>query len=389
MFEKIKSAQIIDILKIKGGDLYLVGGIVRDYFLGKESKDIDIVVRNIPFEDLKSILGQYGKVDVVGESFGVLKYKDEEIELDIALPRVDKKIEGEFGHKAIEAQSNPFLPIKFDLLRRDFNFNAIAYSINDSEFVDPFGGVEDIRNKVVSCVDENAFAEDPLRILRALQMSLRFGFEVDKKTNDLIQKFSNRISELPKERILIELEKIVKANKWFIEIEATIDELNLFDVLFNNGFTRKKLLGDLRISTLEDLFYALLKINSEKQILELQKSFSLDNQTVKNLKAIVLFEKMQETEDIYFSAFKAMEISKTREILKSPFLLGNNGILIWLNSGLPFTINELNLNGNELQEIFGFVGSEIGTAKNLLIKAIFENDLENEKESLIKFLKNV
>ena len=107
------------------GEVFLVGGLVRDHFLKKESKDIDLLVCGIPVSKIKKMLSPFGKVDEVGESFGVIKFtpKDWEFDepIDIAIPRTETKV-GD-GHKGFEVKASSNIPLEIDLMRRDFTTN--------------------------------------------------------------------------------------------------------------------------------------------------------------------------------------------------------------------------------------------------------------------------
>jgi tRNA nucleotidyltransferase (CCA-adding enzyme) len=128
-------------------EVLAVGGVVRDLILNKPNKDIDLIVRNVPIDTLIAHLQKFGKVDVVGKSFGVLKFIDVDgVDYDIALPRKEKP-NGEGGYRGFDVQSDENLPIEDDLIRRDAKMNAMAININSGKFVDPLGGLEDIEKK--------------------------------------------------------------------------------------------------------------------------------------------------------------------------------------------------------------------------------------------------
>ncbi len=154
-------------IETAGGKIYSVGGAVRDTMLNKESKDLDLLITGLPLEDIETILSKYGRVDNVGKSFGVIKFNNPETgELDIAIPRTEKA-NGEGGYKGFEVTSDHTLPIEADLSRRDYTLNAIAKDSN-GQIIDPYNGTEDIKNKIIRMVNPQAFAEDPLRLLRGM-----------------------------------------------------------------------------------------------------------------------------------------------------------------------------------------------------------------------------
>jgi len=196
-----------------GAKIYSVGGAVRDEFLGKESKDLDILITGIPMDNLEQLLSKYGRVDAVGKSFGVIKFKPKGSteDIDIAIPRTEVPT-GAGGHKGFDVKSDHTLPIEDDLKRRDLTINAIAKD-SEGNIIDPFGGVEDLKNKIIRAVDPNAFNDDPLRMLRAVQFSARFGFTIEPNTMEMIKQTADKVKTISPERVIIEFEKIVKYNK--------------------------------------------------------------------------------------------------------------------------------------------------------------------------------
>jgi tRNA nucleotidyltransferase (CCA-adding enzyme) len=217
-----------------GGKIYSVGGAVRDEFLGKESKDLDILITGVPFEQLEQILGKYGAVNAVGKSFGVLKFKPKGAseDIDIAIPRTETPT-GEGGHQGFDVKSDHSLPIEKDLERRDFTINAIAKDI-EGNIVDPFGGQEDLKNKVIKVVNPQAFSDDPLRMLRAVQFASRFGFSIESETMKMIKENAGRVKEIAPERILTEFDKIVKKGN-VLTGAILLDETGLLKEIFGRG----------------------------------------------------------------------------------------------------------------------------------------------------------
>lgn len=212
--EKLKTFGFVrDILDHKG-EVYLVGGCVRDTLLGLPLKDLDLIVTKIPFEDLTRLLKKQGRVNLVGKSFGIIKFKPHENpdqELDIALPR--KETSTGSGHRDFEVHFDPNLSLKDDLLRRDFTINAMARDLHTDALIDPFGGQVDLKNKLIRTVFENSFVEDPLRLMRAVQFAARLGFEIEKSTFDQMREHSNLIRTVAPERIIEEVRKLFLAPK--------------------------------------------------------------------------------------------------------------------------------------------------------------------------------
>jgi len=193
----------------------IVGGYVRDHFLKRESKDIDIEVYGInSFKKLRAALEELAPVHEVGKNFGVLKMDYDGYDLDISLPRTEKKT-GK-GHTGFEVQTNGQLDFKTAAKRRDFTMNAIGYDTKSGYFIDPYNGQKDIEAGVVRHINDDTFVEDPLRILRAVQFCARFNFTLNANTLKLCQNMveENMLEELPAERIFQEYKKLLlRANK--------------------------------------------------------------------------------------------------------------------------------------------------------------------------------
>ncbi len=188
----------------------IVGGSVRDTFLGLEAKDYDVEVYGLDsLEALEKILKKFGRVELVGKSFGVLKLIYEKEVYDFSFPRSEKKVEK--GHKGFDVTIDGSYSYEKAAKRRDFTINALGYEIAQSTFLDPFGGREDLDKKVLRHIDAETFVEDPLRIYRGIQFCARFGFEMAKETKALctIMIEKGALEELPKERVYEEFKKLL------------------------------------------------------------------------------------------------------------------------------------------------------------------------------------
>lgn len=189
-------------------DVYAVGGYVRDLIRGIPSEDVDILITHHPVEKIIKKIKSYGKVDLVGKSFGVIKFTINRKTYDIALPRIDMPKESEVrGHKDFIISANPDIPIERDLQRRDFRCNSIALRLIDNTLIDPFGSLEDIRAKIIRLTNPKAFPEDPLRVLRAARFASVLNFSIDTEIYDSSKDIY--LSGLSVERVNEEIFKIL------------------------------------------------------------------------------------------------------------------------------------------------------------------------------------
>src|SRR5262245_63585058 len=151
---------------------YLVGGCVRDWLLNRPINDFYIEVFGISFGQLATALSRWGRVDLVGRSFGVLKLSTESGRtFDFNLPRRESKVG--IGHTGFEVDLDPHITIKEAAARRDFTINALSFDPHRTQLLDFFGGEADLRNRILRHTSA-AFAEDSLRVLRVMQFTSRF-----------------------------------------------------------------------------------------------------------------------------------------------------------------------------------------------------------------------
>ena len=210
----------------KGGRTFYVGGFVRDALIHRENKDVDIEIHGISPKSLEDILDSLGQRMTIGESFGIFGLKG--YSLDIAMPRKEEA-RGQ-GHKDFDIFVDPFIGTEAAARRRDFTFNALMQDVLTEEIVDHYGGVKDLHAGVLRHVNDQSFAEDPLRVLRAAQFAARFGFRVAEETVSLCQRM--QLQHLPRERIEGELKKaLLKAERPSIFFEA-LREMDQLDHWF-------------------------------------------------------------------------------------------------------------------------------------------------------------
>ncbi|MDA3819007.1 MAG: HD domain-containing protein [Candidatus Delongbacteria bacterium] len=204
MFENI--SEIADAHGIK---LWLIGGFVRDVFLGRNSKDIDIVVLGDGVRAAKMLARQLKADNVsVFKNFGTAQMRVGEYEIEIVGARKES-YQTDSRKPDVEAGS-----IEDDQNRRDFTINAMAVSLNQEtfgEFTDPFDGLSDLEEKLIRTPldPDKTFSDDPLRMLRAIRFASQLDFKIDSDCLSGIKKNANRIKIISEERIADELNKII------------------------------------------------------------------------------------------------------------------------------------------------------------------------------------
>ncbi len=183
------------------GEIYLVGGAVRDLLLHRETKDYDFLVRHVKASALREFLKVHGKVSWVGKNFGVYKFYPNALSfqeplvqeplgeaIDMALPRTEESFSRsgsqKGGYKDFEVKTDPALSVEEDLQRRDFTINAMAADLKNGGLIDPFGGLQDLEAGLLRAVGDPVlrFREDSSRLLRGLRFACQFGFSLEKKS---------------------------------------------------------------------------------------------------------------------------------------------------------------------------------------------------------------
>src|SRR5262249_9338999 len=187
-----------------GGRALVVGGWVRDRLLDlrePEKSNVDVEVFGVPGERLRALLEGFGRVEAVGESFQVYKVGD----VDVSLPRRDSKAGR--GHRGFVVAGDPDMSIAEAARRRDFTVNAISWDPLTGEYFDPFDGRGDLERRLLRMVDPDTFADDSLRVLRAVQFAARFEFGLDEATASMCRTIP--LDDLPAERVWAEIEKLL------------------------------------------------------------------------------------------------------------------------------------------------------------------------------------
>lgn len=243
-----------------GVDCYVVGGFVRDHLLKRKAgQDIDIVVVGSGIELAQQVgknLSNQPKVSVY-KTYGTAMLRYEDIELEFVGARKESYTK-ESRNPEVEIGS-----LKDDQKRRDFTINALAIGLSASNFgrlLDPFDGVKDLENKrIVTPLDPNiTFSDDPLRMLRAIRFATQLEFEVDSKSLKAIKENHDRIHIITKERIVVELHKILESPKPSIGF-LLLEKTGLLDVILPELIALKGI-DEVEGQRHKDNFYHTLEV---------------------------------------------------------------------------------------------------------------------------------
>lgn len=389
---------IIEQLEKNGFEGFIVGGCVRDYILGFLPKDFDITTDALP-QDIKNIFDhtidtgiEHGTVTVVldRQNFEITTYR----------------IDGEYKDNRRPENVTFSKKIEEDLSRRDFTMNAIAYSIKRG-FVDPFCGIDDIKNKLIKGVGDadTRFKEDALRMMRGVRFSAQLGFSIEEKTFLAIKNNAKLIENISIERTRDEFLKLIKSD--YIEKLNLLEETKLYkyfipeiEPIFKNYkkniFILKKLSKDLRLTF-------LLSHLDEKIGEEVLKRIKLDNKTIKETKTIIQYfnynfvDNRVETRKL-MSIIEPDLFKKILEIKFCISLIENDLIKCkkydnifdeideTIRKNHCFSLKTLAIKGNDLKQIGITDGKKIGDCLKLALNIVLEQPDKNEKDWLLKYI---
>lgn len=428
---------IFNTLQHFGYECFMVGGCVRDYLLGKKPNDIDFTTNASP-QQMKECFVDYPVIEtgikhgtltviVNGKAFEITTYRTDGAYLDNRHPN------------SVSFVSD----IKEDLARRDFTINAIAYNPSVG-FVDCFAGMQDLKNHIIRCVNNpiERFNEDSLRILRALRFSATMDYEIEEKTKNACFKLAYLLKNISMERITSELFKTIVAPSGHKIIFDCIDiwgevipELlkmkdfqqhnphHVHDVLKHTCVALEKATKNL-IIRLTILFHDIgkpdtftidekgnghfyrhatksmqitkeildrLKVDNrtKEQVLTLIKYHDLDLQPTKkyikklcyklgNLEMVKKLILVQRADNYGQAPLHTERIDKFNKI--------DEIVLQLEQENLSFSLKDLMISGNDLISL-GLVGKEIGKSLKYLLNAVLNEQVENDKEQLLFFLK--
>ncbi len=200
------AAELGELFARAGHELALVGGPVRDVFLGSQPGDLDLTTDAVPGRVLELIRNWADKTWTVGIDFGTIGLRKGDTVFEITTYRSER-----YGPRSRKPEVSYGTSLEEDLARRDFTINAMASRLPSYELVDPFGGLAALREGVIRTPGrpEDSFSDDPLRILRAARFAARLGFRVVDEVQDAMRAQGDRLSIVSAERITDELTKLM------------------------------------------------------------------------------------------------------------------------------------------------------------------------------------
>ncbi|MDO4593758.1 MAG: HD domain-containing protein [Tissierellia bacterium] len=428
---------ILNKLEDNGFKSYIVGGYLRDKYLNKSSSDVDIATLARPSE-IKEIFKDLKIIDI-GKKFGTIKVIKNSKEFEITTFRSDMDYK-DMRHPDKIKFSNS---IYEDLKRRDFTINAMAY--RKKELIDPFGGLSDINDKVIRAVGDanERIKEDYLRALRAIRFAAVLDFSLDEDLFNAIRQLNQNISYISKERINVELSKILTSKKPKMAIELLrktgllkkllpeVDDMYGFDQhssfhdydLYTHSLkvlenTKEDLITRIaalfhdtgKIETFfidergEGRFFGHQELSSKLAQRRLRKlKFSKD---LINRSSVLISRHMDNTNDYTRKSIRKLirrvgdkDIYRLLDLQKADILATNHNDLSNIykayelieslkDDELSTKKNFLKINGHELIKIGYQEGKEIGKLLEELNNMVLDERIENDKKTLLKYAKD-
>lgn len=437
-----KAKIVINALADAGFSAYVVGGCVRDYFLGNQTSDTDITTSAKPCEVEKILADKNIKVVETGLKHGTVTAVIDKTPLEITTFRADGEYRDSRHPQSVEFVEN----IEQDLKRRDFTVNAMAYN-DERGLVDLFGGREDIENRIIRTVGEPdaRFKEDALRIMRALRFSSVLGFEIEEKTKKSIFDNMLLLKNISAERIFAELKKLLCGKNVLNVLDEfrqvigviipqlipsfncaqntpwhtyTVYEHIIHSVDFapcdpvirltmllhdigkpsvkrtdENGRDHFKTHADAGEKIAAEV---LSKLKVSNNIYNKVTTLIKYHQSVENVNDVKIkhwFNKIGEEYtlslfDVRIADLKAHNLGKKEVLFEIERLMSlEEEAKMIIKRREPYKISELAVNGHDLISL-GFSGREIGDKLSEILTLVMDGRLKNTKKDILDFLKN-
>lgn len=385
---------IIDILTQNGYEAYAVGGCVRDSILGRVPGDWDITTSALP-QQVKAL---FRRTIDTGIQHGTVTIMLGKNGYEVTTYRIDGKYEDSRHPESVEFTPN----LEEDLKRRDFTINAMAYN-DENGIVDIFGGIDDIRNRIIRCVGNahDRFTEDALRILRAVRFSAQLGFEIEKATKDAARELAPTLVKISRERIHTELNKLLLSDN--PDYFSVVYELGVMKVIIselegvNSGdIDRLRVLIKRTKPCLPERYAALLSVIGKDKTRAVLKGLKLDNATISM--AVKLVEYLGFTPALTEPQMRHYinEVGKEDAIRVIDFNLSFADDSMHeeytdmrklcahvLERGDCTSLKELDVTGKDLVDAGFEAGKQLGELLNSLLTEVLDNPSLNDRNYLL------
>jgi len=430
---------VIDMLINAGFEAFAVGGCVRDSIMGKNPNDYDITTSALP-EEIKSVFSDFRTIDT-GIKHGTVTVLVQNEPIEVTTYRIDGSYSDSRHPDKVEFADN----ISADLSRRDFTINAIAYNEKQG-IVDRFGGVADIENGIIRCVGdpEKRFSEDALRIFRALRFSSVLDFDIDEETKQAAFSKKELLLNVSVERLAVEFTKMLcgkgvrRVLTDYIDIIGVIipeisgcknfwqnNPYHIYDVLLHTAVAVESIPAVLHLrlaAFFHDIakpicysvdengvghFYGHNSLGSEitEKVLTRLK---FDNNTKQKVVTLVKYHDLQINlseksilkllnklgTEAFFDLIKVFRADNAAQNPEYNSRLKKYDELEYMANEIIkkqqcFSLKHLAVNGKDLIELGFSEGKLIGETLNIVLEAVIDGVVKNEKENLIAFIKSL
>lgn len=378
--------------------VYVVGGAVRDVARGASPKDVDLLVGGLDAATLAArVQGLRGRADMTGAHFGVLRYRHPSgAEVEIALPRTDRSTGP--GHRDFEVRSDPFIPVEDDLARRDFTANAMALEWHSGRLIDPYGGQADIAAGRLRLVNPEAFADDPLRVLRALGARSRHGLVPDADTAARMRRHAQDLAHLPGERVRAEWERWMAGADPAAAMRLAADTGVLAELLPDRGDSARALeiLADVAQQTDDPMTRtAAVCLGMDPQALGARlRTLAFANADIKRVTALVGAVATAPAPDpvavrAWMSPLGADEAAVAAMLVRAEASAAQahaghlaDAVASITRAGDPLTLRDLALGGEDLAALGVPRGPQMGETLRTLLATVHRDPAANTPERL-------
>lgn len=437
-----QAGKILKALEDAGFNSYEVGGCVRDGLLNRKNYDVDITTAAKP-DEIKEVFKDYKTIDF-GARFGTIKVLDGDFEFEITTMRKEGSYKDNRHPDDVEYTDD----IYEDLKRRDFTINAMAK--RNEEIIDPYDGQTDLTKKIIRAVGNpyDRIKEDMLRAMRAVRFAVSLGFDIEANLIEAIRDNAKNIDEISKERIQIELNKILLSDDPRRGIKL-LDETGILAYIFpevtrTKGFDQHSSfhsdnLYEHTLAVLEKtppvleirmaaLYHDVGKVDtffldengegrffghqsvSEEMVCERLKALKYPKKFIEDVMVLIkrhmdntntytkksirkLLRNLGEENVLRLFALQEADVMSTKHEDISNITLGRKLLEEVKSDDIPKGRSEIKINGNDLKKLGFKEGKELGETLKLIENLIYDEQIKNNKNDIINYintdLKNV